>query len=271
MAEKVSTSQAANADKKKAFALNGFPASDFDDSLQIPKLIMERGGGVADLDQLAAWLGYTTSASGTFASRLASARYFGLIGPAKGGKVYITERARQIVAPVMPEDAIKAKMEAFLNVPLFKRVFERVRGATLPQDIGLRNLFSHEFQVPSAKTALAVRLFKDSARQTGFYDAAPDRLIRPSFVASPAVAPAAPAGPVPAQDRDGDPQPPPVRRFAGGGGDGPSSVHPAIVGLIRELGEKGPTWNEVGQKGFLDALTGLVKFIYPAKGEADGA
>src|SRR5688572_27381775 len=133
MVETVSPAPAANADEKKAFSLNGFPAHDFDDAVEVPKLIMARGGGVADLDQLAAWLGYSTSSSGTFASKMASSRYFGLIGPAKGGKVYLTERARQIVAPVMPEDAVKAKMEAFLDVPLFRRAFERVRGAKLPQ------------------------------------------------------------------------------------------------------------------------------------------
>lgn len=76
MVETIPQKSAANSDEKKTFALNGFPAHDFEDSLQVPKLILQRGGGVADFDQLAAWLGYTSSASGTFASKLASARYF---------------------------------------------------------------------------------------------------------------------------------------------------------------------------------------------------
>lgn len=271
MADTIAPSVAANAEEKKTFALNGFPAHDFDDALEVPQLLMARGGGVADLDQMAAWLGYSTSTSGAFAGKMASARYFGFVGPAKGGKVTISERARQIVAPVMPEDAARAKMEAFLDVPLFKRAFERVGGSKLPQDIGLRNLFSHEFQVPAAKTIVAVRVFKDSAKQTGFFDSAPDRLIKPSITASPAAAHALPpAPPPPPQDRSTGLDPLPARRF-GGGGDGPSGVHPAIVGLIRELGEKGPTWTDADQKGFLDAFTGLVKFIYPGKGEADGA
>lgn len=270
MVEIVAPKTVANSDEKKGFTPNGFPAHDFDDALEVPKLIMQRGGGVADLEQLAAWLGYSTSTSGTFASKLASARYFDLIGPAKGGKVYISERARQIVAPVMPEDAMKAKMEAFLDVPLFKRAFDRVRGAKLPQEIGLRNLFSHEFQVPAAKAAAAVRLFLDSAKQTGFFDSAPDRLIKPSVMATPAAEQVTPPAPPP-PDRNAGADAPPARRNGSGGGDGPSSVHPAIVGLVRELGEKGPTWNADGQAGFLAAFEGLVKFIYPAKSEADGA
>lgn len=272
MTETLAPTAAANADEKKAFALNGFPVHDFDDSLAVANLVMQRGGGVADLDQLAAWLGYSTTSSGAFAGRLASSRYFGLIGPAKGGKVGLTERARQIVAPVMPEDAAKAKMDAFLDVPLFKRAFERVRGATLPQDIGLRNLFSHEFQVPVAKTPVAVRVFKDSARQTGFFDAASDRMIRPSVsaaaVATQSATPATQSPPPAAHgesaafvDR---------RRGNGSGGDG-SGVHPAIIGLLRELPPQGTGWTAQDQKGFLDAFTAMVKFIYPAKGEAGGA
>lgn len=270
MVETVSPAQPASSDEKRGFSLNGFPAHDFDDSLRVAELTLQRGGGIADLDQLAAWLGYSTSASGTFASRMASSRYFGLIGPAKNGKVSITDRARQIVAPVMPEDAVEAKMNAFLDVPLFKRAFDRLRGSALPQDVGLRNLFSNEFQVPAVKAGLAVRLFKDSAKQTGFFEAAPDRLIKPSVGASPAAMPSTPPA-SPSSDRNAGLDTLPARRQTSVGVDGPSSVHPAIVGLIRELGEKGPTWTMEGQKGFLDAFTGLVKFIYPGKSEADGA
>ncbi|SRR5260221_9282304 len=270
MAETVSPATAANAER--GFAPNGFPAHDFEDALMVPQAISARGGGVADAHQLAAWLQYTSSASGTFASKLASARYFGLITPAKAGKIYLTDRARHIVAPVMPEDAMKAKIDAFLEVPLFKRAFQRLQGAQLPQDPGLRNLFSHEFDVPAAKAGVAVRLFKDSARQAGFFDSAPDRLIRPSVVPSasaPAVAapveatvtPAPAVAEIPAAER---------RRGGGGGGDG-STVHPAIVGLLRVLSEKGPIWSELEQKQFTDTFTGLVKLIYPPKNEADGA
>ena len=69
----------------------------------------------------------------------------------------------------------------------------------------------------------------------------------------------------PATPAGSDPQP---RR---GGGDGPGGVHPLIVGLMRELGEKGPTWDAQEQQQFLELFAGLVKFTYPAKGEADGA
>jgi hypothetical protein len=268
MVDTVSPTPAANADEKRTFAAAGFPFFDFDDSLQVPKLVMSRGGGVAELDPLAAWLGYSTSNSGTFASKLASARYFGLIGPAKGGKVYLTERARQIVGPVMPEDAVKAKMEAFLEVPLFRRVFDRVRGATLPADVGLRNLFTHEFQVPVSKAPHAVRVFKESAKQTGFFDSAPDRLIKPSLAASRNAVPDTLAAPL--TDRDDAVVPPaPVERRRGGG-DG-SGVHPAIIGILRELPPPGTAWTTSDQQRFLDAFTAMVKFIYPAKSEADGA
>lgn len=268
MAETVSPAPAANADEKKGFVPAGHPFFDFNDSLQVPSLIINRGGGSADLDQLAAWLNYKSPNSGTFATRMASARYFGLIGPARAGRVEATERARLIIAPVMPEDAATARAEAFLAVPLFKKMFDQLRGQQLPPDVGLKNLLIHTHKVPADNAGRVVRLFKDSAEQTGFFSSAPNRLIRPS---AGAPAPAAQSQPPASQPATPAADAERVRRVGGGGGDGPTSVHPAVVGLLRELAEKGPTWNAAEQKGFLDAFGGLVRFIYPAKGEADGA
>src|SRR5947207_4742151 len=92
-----------------------YPYFDFNSSLQVAVAIQERGGGIADVDGLAAWLGYTSTASGTFASRLASARYFGLIGQAKSGKIAITDRATTIISPVMPDDEVNGRADAFLG------------------------------------------------------------------------------------------------------------------------------------------------------------
>jgi hypothetical protein len=270
MAEAVTPTPAANAEK--GFSPTGYPFTDFKDSLEIPALILNRGGGSADLDQIAAWLNYKSPNSGTFASRMAAARYFGLIGPARAGRVELTERSRLILAPVMPEEAVSAKAEAFLAVPLFKKLFDQLRGQQLPPDVGLKNLLVHTYKISNENAARVLRLFKDSASQTGFFESAPDRLIRPT--AHGATSSAAAAAPAASANNH---QPAEIaqalerRRLSGGGGDGTSVVHPAIVGLLRVLSEKGPTWTEADQKQFNDTFTGLVKLIYPAKGEAGGA
>lgn len=267
MVETLKPEQAANAEQKsKATSVSGgWPFFDFSDAFQVPELINTRGGGVADLDQLAAWLNYKSTTSGTFASKLASARYFGLVSSTERGRVSISDRARTILAPVMPDDAVNAKAEAFLAVPLFKRLFDQFRGTALPPDVGLRNLFQHTYHIAPERVQQAVRVFKDSARQTGFFDSAPDRLIRPSAMASSV----AQSG---AQTSEAEARAPVSenRRFAGGGGN-EGGIHPAILGMLHELPAPGDPWTPSDQKGFLDAFIAMVKFIYPAKGEADGA
>lgn len=265
MVETVKTDPAGEDQKpKSASGSAGWPFFDFASAFEVPQLIHARGGGVAELDQLAAWLNYKSTASGTFASKLASARYFGLIGSTERGRVAITDRARLILAPVLPDDALNAKAEAFLAVPLFKKVFEQFRGNSLPPDVGLRNLFQHSYQVPSDRVQQAVRVFKDSAKQTGFFDAANDRLIRPSL--GPNVQPFTPVLPLSPERRVEE------RAFEQHrGGDDTRGIHAAILGLLRELPEPGQPWTKADQDGFLAAFTAMVKFIYPAKGEAEGA
>jgi hypothetical protein len=232
--------------------------------LKVAEPIHTRGGGVCDIDQLAAWLGYKSTSSGTFASRLSSARYFGLIGNTKGGRVAITDRARAILAPVMQDDAINGRAEAFLSVPLYKMVFDRFRGTTLPPDVGLANLFEQEYKILAERKQQAVRVFKDSATQAGFFQSASDRLIRPAATAVSTPTPAATE-----IKREDSPAPERPRRF-GGGGDG-TGINPSILGLLQQLPQPDAPWSAAEQKSFLDAFTAVVKFIYPVKGEADGA
>lgn len=271
MAEKVKVLQQAAPDDKQPQKLSGigYPYNDFNDSLKVAEIIHLKGGGSCDIDQLAAWLDYKSTSSGTFASRLSSARYFGLIGNTKSGRVGITDRARAIIAPVMPDDAVKGRADAFLGVGLYKQIFDHFRGTTLPPDVGLQNLFQQQYKILPDRVQQAVRVFKDSATQTGFFLSARDRLIRPAATAlSPA---AAQADAAPEAKRDE--VPPERRRTIGGGGGGgdDSGVDPSILGLLRRLPQPGAAWTKADQQAFLEAFAGVVKFMYPAKGEADGA
>jgi len=253
-------------DAVQSISGTGYPYFDFEDSLIVARRIHELGGGSCDLDQLAAWLDYKSTSSGTFASRLASARYFGLIGPTQNGRIALTDRARAILAPVMPDDAVNGRAEAFLGVPLYKKVFERFRGSTIPPDVGLKNHFEQEYKILAARSMNAVRVFKLSAEQTGFLATAKDRLIRPAPGApDPAVTASATLTSTP--QRQEMPEP---RRGGGGGGDS-SGIDPSLLGLLRRLPQPGGEWTAKDQEAFLAAFQSVIKFLYPAKGEADGA
>ena len=247
-----------------------YPYSDFASSLTVAELINVRGGGVCDIDQLAAWLEYKSVTSGTFASRLAAARHFGLITNTNDGRIGITDRARSILAPVMPYDAVNAKAEAFLGVALFKQVFDDFRGTVLPEDIGLTNFFKQKYKILPDRAVPAVRVFRDSARQTGFFQSANNRLIRPSASANPPLA--MPEIKVTAASDAAESQE--RRRQTGGGGGGDATgIDPSLLGLLRQLPQPGSPWAPADQTAFLAAFTAVVKFIYPTseKGEAGNA
>lgn len=236
------------------------PYFDLGASITVADAIYKKGGGTCSPDQLAHWLGYKSTASGTYLTRVSAAnKHFGLIDVASD-RITVTERAKTILAPVMPEDALNAKIDAFLAVPLFSKVFEQFRGGSLPPEVGLKNLFLTQYKILPDRVAQAVRVFLNSAEQAGFFTATGDRsrLIKPVVNSSPITPPSQAVEQTP---------PPEKTRWAGGGGtgsgDGTAGVHSAIIGLLRELPSPGTPWSSQKKQRFLDAFKATVDFIYP--------
>src|SRR5438270_530466 len=233
------------------------PYFDLESSIKVARVIYEKGGGSCTADQLANWLDYASTRSGTFLTRVSAAnKHFRLIEQ-NGDHFIITENAEKILAPVMPEDTTNAKAEAFLSAPLFGKVYEQFKGSQLPPEVGLKNLFQSTYKVTPDRVANAVRIFLNSADQAGLLVRSGDRsrLIRPT----PAFAPARSAK----SPEDASPVPPEKPR--GGGGDGPTGVHSAIIGLLRELPPPGTPWNQQKRDQFLLTFDNLIKLLYPAE------
>jgi hypothetical protein len=254
-------------DKKKAAgrASIAYPYFDLNLSLEVPKVIHEKGGGTCTADQLAAFLNYKSVNSGTYQTRVSAARQFGLIR-SENGVIVVTERAQQIFSPVMPEDAINARAEAFLSVELFSEIFEKYKGGTIPPEAGLRNLLLQSYGFSQDRAGPAVRVLIDSAEQAGFFVASGDksRLIRPSVRASNG-SPAAPANPsAPAADQHAE-----KPKVSGGGGDGPAGVHSAIIGLLRDLPAPGSHWPPKQKARFVKAFQATLDFVYPSDDEEE--
>lgn len=231
------------------------PYFDLAASVAVAEAVYKKGGGTCSPDQLAAWLGYKSTGSGTYLTRVSAAnKHFGLIELA-GDRITTTERAQKILSPVLPEDAANAKIEAFLGVPLFSKVFEQFRGNTLPLEDGLKNLFLNTYKILPDRVAQAVRVFLNSAEQAGFFSTTGDRsrLVKPNIQAS---------GVAPTASGSQEQQPAAERpRTGGSGGDGPPGVHSAIIGLLRELPQPGSPWP--GKKRFKEAFMATLDFIYP--------
>ncbi len=239
------------------------PYFDLEAGIRVAELVYGKGGGVASPAQLAAWLDYASIKSGTYLTRIAAAKHFGLIDTINGN-FSVTERAKKILAPVMPSDSIQAKIDAFEGVPLFAKVFAQFDGGKLPPVVGLENLFRDSFKIVPDRVNPAVRIFMRSAAQAGYFSEGDDRLVRPSAGRRPDRID------VPSSDQNAVTDvvllPPPDRRKSNGGGSGSGGgegIHDAIIGLLRDLPSPGSVWSTAKKKRFLDAFVSTINHIYP--------
>lgn len=236
------------------------PYYNLDQSAEVAKVIHEKAGGSGTRQQLAPWLGYKSVNNGAFVTRVTAAKMFGFIEQ-DGNQLRTTERGRAIVKPIVPAEADRARADAFLSVPLFKKVFDKFNGQPLPPNVGLRNLLETEYEVVKDRVGPTVKIMLDSAEQSGFFKVAGNRsrLVMPPLDGAPGASAKNPPPPrLDAQDR---------REFGGGGGNGgggqdTSRIHPAIYGLIADLPSAGEL-SAAKRDALIAAFTATVKFIYP--------
>jgi hypothetical protein len=57
----------------------------------------------------------------------------------------------------------------------------------------------------------------------------------------------------------------PEKPRGGGGGEGPTGVHSAIIGILRELPPPGSPWSSAKRDQFLITFDNLIKLLYPAE------
>lgn len=145
-----------------------FPTYDLATCADVPRIIHVKGGGQLTPEQLAAHLGYKGTNNGAYLSKVASAKYFALID--RSGPVFVpTTLAHQILSPIYPHDALKALVDAFLSVDLFKKVYEAYRGRELPPEVGMLNALHSQFGVATERVKDAYRALMDSADTAGFF------------------------------------------------------------------------------------------------------
>jgi hypothetical protein len=152
-----------------------FPYSDMSDAIAVAEGLLKGGGVPLSRDQLAAAMGLAPGGGG-FATKVATARIFGVMEGANG-KYQLTELGHEIVDASRSNEA---KVKAFLSVPLFKKVYDEFRGKLLPpRPHGLDAAFIN-FGVTQKNTRHARLAFEKSARLAGMYPGGnEDRLVMP--------------------------------------------------------------------------------------------
>lgn len=241
-----------------------FPYSDMSDAIAVAEGVLKGGGVGLTRDQLAAAMGLSPVGGG-FATKVATARLFGVIDAA-AGKYQLTEIGHEIVDPGRRADAMT---RAFLNVDLYRKTYEEFRGKRLPpRPHGLEAAFG-SFGV-SPKNVKAARLaFDKSARMAGFFpNGDEDRLVMPFGV-----------GPTVAQTEEAETgnlsSPSPLARTIASMAT-PSAakslpaLHPSIAGMLAELPAPKSDWSKAEQADWLDALAGLFRVVYKSPGDTGG-
>jgi hypothetical protein len=196
--------------------------------------------------------------SGSFRMKIATARTFGLIETVQG-KYQLTDLGFAIVDAGREK---AAKADAFLRVPLYRKIYDEFRNRQLPpRPVALEHALVG-FGVATTQKDRARQAFDRSAQQAGFFDqGGRDRLIRPNVASfTGEAAPAAEAGPTPSA-----PEPEPKGRAGGGGGGG--TYHPFVEGLLQTMPEPGTLWTVEGRAAWLEAAANVFKLMYKGEGK----
>jgi hypothetical protein len=168
---------AASAGRKRDRSQIEFPYSDLERSVELATVLL-REGGQAQIDQTQLAVAMDQSATGgTFRGRLSAAKMFGFVDTEQG-KVALTQLGLKATDE---QTAAVAKAEAFLNIPLYKEMFDRYQGYALPPPAALERQME-SLGVPPKQKERARQAFSSSAQYAG-YIATNGRFSKPTLAA----------------------------------------------------------------------------------------
>ncbi len=256
--ERVSgNAEAASSGRKRGRSLIDFPYSDLERAVELARTLWRQGGqSKIDHKQLAVAMDQSAT-GGTFRGRLSAAKMFGLV-EAEQGMVCLTPLGLQVIEE---ETAGPAKAEAFLNVPLYRALFEQLNGYALPPATAIERQME-SLGVPPKQKERARQAFSSSATYANYI--APNGRVTKPLAAKPA--------PIfeDAEPRDGS------TVHGGGadtsgqrGGDKSLDLHPSLKGLVAELPPARSEWAIEDQADWLMAVAQLFKIVYKATGRIE--
>ncbi|MCL4242280.1 MAG: hypothetical protein KJ048_13105 [Dehalococcoidia bacterium] len=242
-----------NPDGTRETSTIGFPYDDLEAAIEVATGVHRRGGRCAP-DELAAELNYSGVNNGAFRLRVATARVFNVISTARGN-IELSPLGQRIVDP---HQVGAARADAFLAVPLYRAVYERFRGATLPPANGLERVFA-ELGVSVKQTDKARQAFQRSAQQAGYFNSGTDRLVAPVVRRG--------EGETEPEEKGGGRDRGNGGGSGGGGGDDGWQMPPAfseslIRGLIEKLPTPGSDWAEEKRTQWLALASSIFAMVY---------
>jgi hypothetical protein len=229
-----------------------FPYHDLDDVVKVTKAVHAVGGSSCQWDQIAGHLGQS-STSGTFRLRMLAAKIFGVLTYDKS-IVTLTPLGSRICDTQQEQ---LARAEAFLAVPLYSKVYEQFKGASLPPSSGLESAIVALGVAPKQKDR-ARQVLQRSAKEAGFFNYGTDRLVMPSVRASAAATPAPESESEPDRKKKKEE-------------DEGERRHPLIEGLLKELPEPQTEWTTEDRKKWLEMASTIFNVIYKDSDDSRGS
>lgn len=234
-----------NGDAERGRSTISFPYNDLDDVVKVAKAVQAVGGTSCHWDELAAKLGAASSNSGTFRLRLLAAKTFTVLTYDKG-VVTLTSLGSRICDPQQEKGA---RVEAFLAVPLYSKVYEEFKSGSLPPISGLEN-FMVKVGVAEKQKDKARQVFQRSAKQAGFSEYG-DRLVKPSIKAS---------DPAPTITPTETPEQPEKKK--GKDSDEERELPYFIKGLLEKLPPPDTEWPNDKRAKWLEAMVKIFDLMY---------
>jgi len=173
-----------------------------------------------------------------------AARIFGLLNYDRGA-VTLSELG---IRAIDPKFARAARAESFMAVPLFKVMFEKLRGGMLPPVAAIERAMETAGVPPKTKEK-ARQVFMRAAKQAGFFEIDQHRLTFP-----PNTGTATPPAVEPETKHQGD--------GGGGSGGGHDDLHPFIKGLLEKLPDPDSEWPIQARAKWLETASNIFDLMY---------
>ncbi len=145
-----------------------YPRRTLENALRVPEALKTHNAGNPwSSAEVAKALGVGPQ-SGNFWYVTAASRDYGLTtGTRDTQEIALTALGRSAVYPSSPDEERQARLQAFLNVDLFKRVLEYYGGNNLPESQFLSNTLATTFSIPKEQQDEFIDLFKKNCRYLG--------------------------------------------------------------------------------------------------------
>jgi hypothetical protein len=145
-----------------------YPRRTLENALRVPRAIKEKNGGNPWPSAQVATALALGAKSGNFFYITTASRDYGLTeGSRDSAEISLTPLGRRVVYPQSPAEEQAAKIEAFLNVDIFRRVLEHFGGDNLPEQKFLSNTLQTQFGLHPDLHEEFVDLFKKNCKYLG--------------------------------------------------------------------------------------------------------